>query len=165
MLNAYLPDGLRDSRRGSGSEGVLPMSGEEQRQMMREQVIVYDGECRFCLWSVSRIERLDRRRQFEYLPRQSPEVEQRFPFLADADFNTGLRLVVDGENVYVGADSVYQIYRRIPPFHLVAWLYRLPILDRIVKWCYAFIARNRHRFGKVECDTGTCSPVKSASRT
>jgi predicted DCC family thiol-disulfide oxidoreductase YuxK len=131
---------------------------------MREQAIVYDGECRFCLWSVSRIERLDRQQQFEYLPRQSGEVEERFPFLADADFNTGLRLIVDRENVYVGADSVYQIYRRIPPFHLVVWLYRVPILYGFLRACYTFIARNRHRFGRVECSEGTCSTLKTASR-
>ena len=34
-------------------------------------VIVYDGECRFCLWSVGRIRRFDRNGRFEYLPRQN----------------------------------------------------------------------------------------------
>ena len=34
-------------------------------------VIVYDSECRFCLWSVGRIRRFDRTGRFEYLPRQT----------------------------------------------------------------------------------------------
>ena len=48
--------------------------------------IVYDGECRFCLWSLGR---------FEYLPRQIAGIEERFPILTSSDFNTGLRLVHD----------------------------------------------------------------------
>ena len=68
-------------------------------------VIVYDGECRFCLWSVGRI------RRFEYLPRQADGMEERFPVLARSDFNTGLRLICADGQVDVGADAVYQIYR------------------------------------------------------
>ena len=123
---------------------------------MPEQVIVYDGACRFCRWSVRRVQRLDRRDQFEYLPRQAKGVEARFPRLAESDFNTGMRLVVDTDEVYVGADAVYQIYRRMPPFHLVAWLYRAPILHGFFRVCYALIARYRHLLGRVECDTGVC---------
>lgn len=117
---------------------------------MDKPVVVYDGECRFCRWSVARIQRLDRGGQFEYLPRQAPDAEERFPVLKRSDFNTGLRLVeADPEVVHVGADGVYQIYRRLPPMHRVAWLYRVPVLTWIFRLGYAIVARNRHRFGRV----------------
>lgn len=74
-------------------------------------VIVYDGECRFCLWSVGRIRRFDRNGRFGYLPRQADGMEERFPVLARSDFNTGLRLICADGQVDVGADAVYQIYR------------------------------------------------------
>jgi len=63
--------------------------------MMPKPVIVYDGECRFCQWSVRRIRQLDRREQFEFVPRQSAGLDARFPILAKSDFNTGLRLIED----------------------------------------------------------------------
>ena len=126
---------------------------------MDRPVVVYDGECRFCRWSVARIQRLDRAGQFEYLPRQAPGAEDRFPLLKQSDFNTGLRLLQhDPEIVHVGADGVYQIYRRLQPLHRVAWLYRVPVLTwlyrvPVLTWLfrlgYAIIARNRHRFGRV----------------
>ncbi len=115
-----------------------------------EPVIIYDGECRFCDWSLRRIKKLDRQKQFEYLPRQAPGVEDRFPILADSDFNTGLRLIYDS-CVFVGADAVHQIYRRIPPYHLIAWVYVLPGLRQLFRFGYALVARNRHRFGRMEC--------------
>ena len=134
---------------------------------MDRPVIVYDGECRFCQWSIARIQKLDQADQFEYLPRQADGVGVRYPKLDESDFNTGLRLVEPalsssesapaGENViYVGPDAVYQIYRRIPPFHLVTWLCRVPLLSPVFRACYGLIARNRHRFGKV-CDGATCA--------
>ena len=111
--------------------------------------IIYDGECRFCQWSVRRIRKLDRRRQFEFAPRQTEGLDQRFPVLTESDFNTGLRLI-DAEAVYVGADAIYQIYRHLPPHNLVAWLYRVPPFTQLARLGYAIIARNRHRFGLVE---------------
>ncbi len=133
---------------------------------MEEQVVVYDGECRFCQWSIRRVQRLDSLDQFEYLPRQAEGAEARFPKLAESDFNTGLRFVVGGDDIRVGADAVYEIYRRMPPFHLVAWFYRVPVLHQFFRMCYALIARNRHWFGPVECDTEACdapSEARSAS--
>ena len=134
---------------------------------MDKQVIVYDGECRFCQWSIRRIQKLDRRDQFEYLPRQAEGVAVRFPRLEESDFNTGLRLVstrseptesapTGGEVIYVGSDAIYEIYRRMPPLHLITWLYRVPVFSTFFRACYGLVARNRHRFGKVECDTETC---------
>jgi len=128
---------------------------------------VFDGECRFCQWSVGRIQKLDQQDQFEYLPRQNDGVGARFPKLEESDFNTGLRFVSapsesteselsDGEMIYVGPDAIYEIYRRIPPLHLLTWLYRVPVFSTFFRVCYSLIARNRHRFGKVECDTEAC---------
>ena len=123
---------------------------------MSQSVIVYDGECRFCQWSVRRIQKVDTKGRFEYLPRQTEGVDERFPVLAQSDFNTGLRLISEGE-VEVGADAVYEIYRHLPPYHLIAWVYRLPLLRQLFRASYALIARNRHRFGRIQCETESCA--------
>ena len=123
--------------------------------------IIYDGECRFCLWSMGRIRRFADQGQFEYVPRQQPGLDERFPILAQSDFNTGLRLIHPDGTVHVGADGVYEIYRRLSPFYLVAWVYRLPLCKQIFGLGYALIARNRHRFGRVDaslnCKDESCT--------
>jgi predicted DCC family thiol-disulfide oxidoreductase YuxK len=119
-------------------------------------VVVYDGACRFCTWSMNRMRKLDTQDQFIYLPRQAPGIEARFPKLADSDFNTGMRLIVSEAEIYVGADAIHQIYRRLPPFHLVAWLYRVPILHQVFRAGYALVAKYRHLSGRVTCDTRAC---------
>ncbi|MDP6041358.1 MAG: DUF393 domain-containing protein [Candidatus Latescibacteria bacterium] len=124
---------------------------------MDKPVIVYDGECRFCIWSVGRVEKKDKQDRFDYLPRQTPGIDDHFPELTSSDFNTGMRLMVGKDDIYVGADAVYQIYRRLPPFHLVAWLYRVPFLHLFFRVGYALIARYRHLSGQVECDMDACT--------
>ena len=128
-------------------------------------VIVYDGECRFCLWSVGRIRRFDRNGRFEYLPCQTAGIEERFPILSSSDFNTGLRLIHAGGQVDVGADAVYQIYRQLPPWNLFTGVYRIPGLKQLFRAGYGLIARNRHRFGRVECADEVCEiPVWRAAQ-
>ena len=61
---------------------------------MEKPIVVYDGECRFCIWSVRRVQKKDKSNQFDYLPRQTEGIEDHFPKLASSDFNTGMRLMM-----------------------------------------------------------------------
>jgi predicted DCC family thiol-disulfide oxidoreductase YuxK len=125
-------------------------------------VIVYDGECPFCRKQVDRIRSRDVRDQFEYLPRQSASLTDRFPILAEADFNTGMRLVLPDGQVHVGADAVYQIARRLAGWRRIAWLYRVPVLHALARRIYGWIAANRQRLGQ-DCSDASCH-VKSTDR-
>jgi predicted DCC family thiol-disulfide oxidoreductase YuxK len=121
-----------------------------------QPVIVYDGDCAFCRKQIARIRARATRGQFEYLPRQAPGITDRFPILAESDFNTGMRLVHPSGQVYVGADAVYQIARALPGWRRIAWLYRVPILHGLSRLIYRWIAANRQRLGQT-CDDGACA--------
>ena len=51
---------------------------------------------------------------------------------------------------------MYQIYRRLPPWNLFTGVYRIPGLKQLFRAGYDLIARNRHRFGRVECVDEAC---------
>lgn len=110
-------------------------------------VVVYDGECPFCLAQIARIQRKDRRRLFEYVARQAPGLTDRFPALAQGDFNTGMRLVMPSGAIHVGADAVYEIARRLPFWRRAAWLYRVPVLHAMLVWAYGWVAAHRGSLG------------------
>ena len=117
-------------------------------QNQAKPVVIYDGECSFCLRQIERIKRHDRRSRFEYVPRQSPGLDERFPRLADDDFNSGMRLITPRGEILVGADALYHIVRRLPIWGNIAWIYRLPGLNRLARLAYRWIAANRHRLGR-----------------
>jgi predicted DCC family thiol-disulfide oxidoreductase YuxK len=118
--------------------------------------VVFDGECAYCQRQVARIRRLDVNRRFDLTPRQTEGLTARFPQLEQADFNSGMRLIGPEGRVYVGADAVYQIARRLPRWRRVAWMYRLPGLRRLLRAVYAWVAANRHALSG-RCLDGTCS--------
>ena len=119
------------------------------------ETIVYDGECAFCRKQVERIRGWDRAERFAYLPRQSPDLETRFPQLAQADLASGMRLVEPDGTVLVGADAVHGIARRLPGWRYLAWLYRVPGLRWLARRAYGWIAANRYKLAG-SCDDGAC---------
>ena len=135
------------------AQQVIPNATDERVAV--RPVVVYDGDCPFCRKQFARIRSRDIREQFEYVARQTPGLTDRFPALAQGDFNTGVRLVLPGGQVHVGADALYHIARRLPLWRWVAWLYRVPILHALARRAYRWIAANRQRFGQ-KCDDGAC---------
>jgi len=118
-------------------------------------VVIYDGQCAFCRTQIDRMQRRDREHVFEFVPIETPGLDRLYPVLTQGDFNTGMRLVTLDGSVFVGADAVYQISRRLSGWRWVAWLYRLPVVGMVARQAYAWIAANRHRLGG-ECEDGAC---------
>jgi predicted DCC family thiol-disulfide oxidoreductase YuxK len=122
-------------------------------------VVVYDGGCTFCQAQIARIQRYDPWKQFEYVARQTPGLEARFPPLAEADFEQGMRLIGLDGRIHVGADAVYQIARRLAVWRWVAWVYRLPVARGVARLIYRWIAANRHVLGR-SCDSDSCAALE-----
>ncbi len=118
-------------------------------------VVVYDEECPFCQRQITPIRRRDSLGRFEYVPRQTVGLAERFPALAEGDFDTGMRLIRPDGSIYVGADSVYHIARQLPVWRRFAWLYRLPGVHALARAAYAWIADHRRSLGK-RCEDDEC---------
>ncbi len=101
------------------------------------------------------IRKKDRAGVFEFVPRSSGDLLERFPQLARADLNTGMRLVMADGTVHVGADAVYHVARRLPFYRYPALLYRVPGLTQIGRWAYGWVAANRYRLAG-RCDDDAC---------
>jgi predicted DCC family thiol-disulfide oxidoreductase YuxK len=119
-------------------------------------VVIYDGACAFCRKQAARIRAWDTRGRFELVARQTPGLEERFPKLAQADFNTGMRVVLRSGEIPVGADAAYEIARGLPRTRWFAWIYRVPGLKQIARGAYGWVAANRYRLSG-KCETGSCA--------
>ena len=76
-------------------------------------VIIYDGECNFCLNGICRIQNKDQADQFTYTPKQIPDLYAHYPQLEAIESKEGMRFIDANGKVYCGADTIYQIYRRL----------------------------------------------------
>jgi predicted DCC family thiol-disulfide oxidoreductase YuxK len=122
---------------------------------LKKPVVIYDGECRFCVSQIARIKGLDRNGEFEYLPRQDPSADERFPVLGSVDFNSGLRLIEPDGSTFAGADAFYHMARRLPSTRAFAWFYHVPGVKPMAHMIYAWIAANRKKLGQT-CENDAC---------
>jgi predicted DCC family thiol-disulfide oxidoreductase YuxK len=114
---------------------------------LQPATVIYDGKCGFCRTKIQDIQRLDSERQLQFMPRQNAETEQRFPQIKSLELNEGILLIDQHGQIYVAADAMYEIGRRLPKTRAISSIYRLPIIKQIIQLGYKFIAANRHRLG------------------
>ena len=139
-------------------ENGTAMNTDLTSTLRRRSILVYDGHCSFCRRWVARIARMDRSDTFEFVARQTEGLTERFPKLVEGDFNTGMRLITPDDAIHVGADSAYQIVRRLRYWRRIAWLYHVPGIHWLTRAVYTWIAANRQLLGG-KCDDETCKPV------
>lgn len=108
-------------------------------------VVIFDGQCRICRRETDRIRRWDRAGHFELLDMHDASVLLRFPQLAGQDLNSGMRLIQPDGHVWVGADAIREIARRLPGGVWFSALYRLPGFGWLVRRIYDWIARHRRQ--------------------
>jgi len=117
--------------------------------------IVFDDSCQFCQNQIKKIKSMDPLNQFEYVPRSSTDLTDRFPMLKEMNFDSGMRLITTEGRVFVGADAIYQIARCLPSTKAIAWLYQVPLIKQVCQLVYKWIAANRQKLA-ASCESGTC---------
>ena len=119
-------------------------------------LIIYDGQCNFCINAIRRIRKKAKEGQFNYIPNQDPNLYTAYPQLVKFLSHEGMRFINKKGKVFCGADSVYQIYRRLRWSRYIAWIYVVPGIHRICKIVYFIIAKNRYRLSRTVCDSDVC---------
>jgi predicted DCC family thiol-disulfide oxidoreductase YuxK len=119
--------------------------------------VIYDGECPFCIDKVQKFQHDDHKHEMEFIPRQDPSVEQRFPEVVGVPLDDGIIFVDAQHNLHVAADGIYRIAQKLPSpkWRLFAAIYPIPVIKQAVQLCYRIIAANRKRLGKT-CAGNVC---------
>ncbi|MCZ6681256.1 MAG: DUF393 domain-containing protein [Candidatus Poribacteria bacterium] len=120
-------------------------------------VIIYDGECNFCINGIQRIQEKDHADQFIYTPRQTLDLHGMYPQLEAVESKAGMRFIDPNGKVSCGSDAIYQIYRRLGRYHYVTWVYLVPVIRTLLKGAYLIISKNRSRLGRANCESETGS--------
>ncbi len=121
------------------------------------EVVIYDGECRFCTGQVRRLHRLDGRDRLAFVSLHDPLVEERYGDLTHDQLMTELYLVDRNGNRHGGAAAFRVISRRLPLLWPLVPLMHIPGSLPIWKWMYQQIAKRRYRWGKTSaCDDEQC---------
>jgi predicted DCC family thiol-disulfide oxidoreductase YuxK len=120
-------------------------------------VVIYDGQCRFCTAQVQRLARWDLFGRLAFLPLQDPRVGEAYPDLHPEQLTSQMYVVTRSGERLPGALAVRYLTRRLPLLWWLAPLLHLPGTLACWQWCYRQIADRRYRWGRREtCDDQRC---------
>jgi predicted DCC family thiol-disulfide oxidoreductase YuxK len=125
--------------------------------------VIYDGQCGFCIRSLRICKALDLRHALRFHDaNQRAEIAAQFPELAHADVENAMFTVTDDRRVHRGFFAFRQIALAAPLMWPLLPLLYLPGSAWIGPVIYAWVARNRSRFG---CESEVCDlPGAKGSR-
>jgi predicted DCC family thiol-disulfide oxidoreductase YuxK len=107
--------------------------------------ILYDADCGFCKWSLSRFLAWDRHGRLRPVALQDPEADMLLPGMSQERKMASWHLVVDGR-VYSGGAAFPPLFRLLPggrPFAALAAAFP-GTTERLYRW----VSRNRGRLGR-----------------
>lgn len=116
--------------------------------------IIYDGQCGFCARALRIVSALDVRRALRFYDAHQPETFAQFPALRGADVDDAMYAVVEGEPVYRGFFAFRRLVWSSPLMWALIPLFYFPTASFFGPRVYAWVARNRSRFG---CDSQVCA--------
>ena len=122
-------------------------------------IVIYDGDCRFCTGQVENLARWDSRGRLAFLNLHDPEVAKRFPDLTHDRLMEEMVVVDPKGNRYGGADAFRYLTTRLPRLYLLAPLMHIPFTQPLWRWGYRQVAKRRYRIaGKTgeACDNDAC---------
>jgi len=115
-----------------------------KRLPYKKPLLIYDGDCHFCRYWVSRWRRKTDD-NVEYAPQQEKAVD--FPEIPLKEFQSSVQLILPSGEVFAGAEAVFKTLSFSNRFSLSSWLYRRILPFKIIsEFLYAFIARHRPFF-------------------
>jgi len=116
-------------------------------------LLVYDGQCPFCVQCVRLVRRLDRAGRVEPVPLQDLASLPGAPGLSTAALERAIHLVSPAGSVFAGAEAAPPLLRLLPAGAVLAAPFAAPGVARVAAAAYRWVARRRHRFG---CTSPAC---------
>lgn len=131
----------------------LPSPGERPAA----DVVIYDGNCRFCTSQVRKLLWWDCQGKLAYLSLHDPEVARRWPDLSHERLMQEMLVIDQRGNRHWGPEAFRYFSRRLRRLWWTAPLLHFPGIMLIGRPLYRWIARNRYRISGMTCDEGSCS--------
>ena len=137
------------------SRSRLPTPAERPQA----DIVIYDGDCRFCTGQVENLVRWDSRGRLAFLSLHDPEVARRFPDLTYDQLMEEMYVVDQAGNRYGGAAAFRYLTTRLPRLYLLAPIMYLPFTMPLWRWGYRQVAKRRYWIaGKTgeACENDAC---------
>lgn len=123
-------------------------------------VVIYDGDCNFCIGQVKNLRRLDCcGGRLSFLSLHDPRVQEDYPDLTRDQLMAQMYIIDQQGRRHGGGDAVRYLSRRLPLLWLAAPIFHFPGTARLWRWGYHQIAKRRYKLAGKRSETQTGKPV------
>lgn len=126
-------------------------------------VVIFDGQCNFCIGQVSNLRHLDRLgRRLSFLSLHDPRVAAWYPELTHDDLMQQMYVIDGRHEVYQpahahgGGDAIRYLSRRLPLLWPVMPLLHVPGTAGLIRWAYKQVAKRRYQIAGKRGDGPVC---------
>lgn len=120
-------------------------------------VVLYDGQCNFCISQIANIRRFDLWNRLQFVSLHDPIVSKHYPDLSYEQLMEQMWVVAPSGQRFAGAYSLRYLTRALPMLWPLAPAMHLPGLMPFWCWIYRWIAKRRYKIAGRNCSEGTCS--------
>lgn len=145
----------------------LPIHGEnglpDPADRPEADVVIYDGNCNFCISQVKNLRRLDCcGGRLSFLSLHDPRVSERYPDLTHDQLMAEMYIVDQKQQRHGGGDAVRYLSRRLPLLWIAAPILHLPGTANLWRYLYNQVAKRRYKLagkkdGGSNCDGDACA--------
>jgi predicted DCC family thiol-disulfide oxidoreductase YuxK len=114
---------------------------------LRRAIVLYDGDCGFCRWSLAKLLAWDRRGGLRPVALQSPEADLLLPGMGEEERLASWHLVTDDDRVLSAGAAVEPLMRLLPGGAPLAALARA--LPGATERAYRLVAGRRGLLGRL----------------
>ena len=133
------------------------MATNSEPKASSQAVVLYDGQCRFCIGQISNLRRLDLFHRLRFVSLHEACVAQDYPDLSHEQLMEQMWLVTPKGDRYGGAYALRYLTRFLPALWPLAPAMHLPGLMPFWNWMYRSIAQRRYKIAGRECPDGSCA--------
>lgn len=124
-------------------------------------VVIYDGDCKFCTSQVRNLKKLDGKDRLAFVSLHEDFIRQSFPDLSQEQMMQQMYVIPHRapDERLGGADALRYLSRRLPWLWWLAPLMHIPGTMPIWHWLYRLVAKHRYRLAGrsgESCEDGSC---------
>lgn len=125
-------------------------------QFPDREVVIFDGNCRFCRKQVERLRSWDRNKRLAFVSLHDPWVAEHCPDLSHELLMEEMFVIDRHGRRHGGAAAFRYLTRRLPPLYPLAPLLHIPGSLSFWRWAYRQVAKRRYRLaGKLSSSNKT----------
>jgi predicted DCC family thiol-disulfide oxidoreductase YuxK len=120
-------------------------------------IALYDQTCSLCRETKRIFNKLDWFGKVEWISLQEYEKEKSHIAFQKEDLRKELHIITPSNQVIKGFYAVRRLFVLFPATFPLGILVHFPLIDKIGIPVYQWVAKNRHKFSRKNCDSGSCS--------